>query len=170
VAEPSNAELFTSAQRSIIHLEMRDAYMLDDPSWLHWLKHRHFDIEDRASWYDPYYDRLVAAVERGVPVKRARIVSEPVSDYIRCEYAISAIHTAAGEQVRYLSRRHTTDLRLPGNDFWLFDDTLRITHFSGDGDVVDRETVTDDDLIQFHRAAFEAVWERAIPQQDYTLP
>jgi hypothetical protein len=59
---------------------------------------------------------------------------------------------------------------LPGNDFWLFDDTLRITHFSGDGDVVDRETITDKDLIQFHRAAFAAVWDRAIPQQDYTLP
>lgn len=168
MAELSNEELFRTCQRSIVHLELRDAYMLNDPFWQHWKVHRGFDVEDRSTWYDPYFDRMKAAVDRGVPVKRARVVSEPVSDYIRCEHAISAIHAAAGEQVRYLGRRYATDLALPANDFWLFDDEiLRLTFFSGDGDVVGRETVLDPELVRFHSVAFEAVWSRATPQQDY---
>ncbi len=171
MADPSNEELYQGSQRSIVHLELRDAYMLDDPYWQHWKVHRGFDAGDRSTWHDPYYDRMVAAIRRGVSVRRARIVSEPVSDYVRFEYALSAIHEAAGERVRYLARHDTIDLALPACDFWLFDDeTLKITHFSGGGDVVRRELVQDVELVKFYSRSFETVWNRATPQRDYQLP
>jgi hypothetical protein len=102
-------------------------------------------------------------------VRRARVVSEPVTDYIRFEHHITAaVNIAPGEQVRWLPRRHTTDIALPGNDFWLFDDnTLVVHHFAGDGQKVDSELVHNPTTIGLCREAFEAVWDRAIPHHAY---
>jgi hypothetical protein len=104
-----------------------------------------------------------------VQFRRARIVSEPVSDFIRFEYeATAGLNIAAGEQVRWLPRRLAPGLCVPLCDFWIFDDRLvRFHHFSGDGDVVEDEMVADTAVIRTCSAAFEAVWNRAIPHADY---
>jgi hypothetical protein len=110
---------------------------------------------------------------RGVVVRRARIVSEPVSDYIRWEHSLTAAHNlAAGEQVRWLPRRRTTDLALPGVDFWLFDGTTAVfNHFTGEGQWADpgMETESDPVVAKLCADAFEAVWERAIPHEQYAV-
>jgi len=70
--------------------------------------------------------------------------------------------------VRWLPRRQTSDLCLPGNDFWLFDDRLiRFHHFSGEGEIVEDELVSDPAVIRMCAAAFEAVWQRAVPHAHY---
>ena len=96
-------------------------------------------------------------------------MSEPLTDYIRYEHFITAANNvAAGEDVRWLPRRRASDLCVPGNDFWLFDDRLiRFHHFSGDGEIVEDELVTDPAVIRMCAAAFELVWDRAIPHADY---
>nr|WP_246017131.1 DUF6879 family protein [Micromonospora pisi] len=105
---------------------------------------------------------------RGVLVRRARVVSEPVSEYIRFEYDVTFRNVAVGEQVRWLSRRRTTDLALPGNDFWLFDDTLVLVHhFSGEGDKVGAEVTQEPAVVKLCASAFAAVWERATPHDEY---
>lgn len=108
-------------------------------------------------------------VARGVPVRRVRVVSEPLSDYVRFEYDITSGHNArAGEDVRWLPRRHATGLALPGNDFWLFDGkTLLVNHFSGTSDWTATEHVTEPATVAFCATAFEAVWAQAIPHTDY---
>jgi hypothetical protein len=103
-----------------------------------------------------------------VDVRRARIVSEPVTDYIRYEYEITpAASLAAGERVRWLPRRQASDLALPGNDFWLIDDRVVFNHFSGEGEMIDVEVVTEPAVAKFCASAFEAVWERAIDHENY---
>ncbi|MER6366647.1 DUF6879 family protein [Kitasatospora sp. NPDC001527] len=110
------------------------------------------------------------AVGRGVAIRRARIVSEPVSDYIRYEYDVTFPNVVAGEQVRWLPRRRASDLALPGNDFWLFDDKLvRWGYFSGDGDSLGGELTEDEAAVQLCRGAFEAVWTRSVPHDDYRV-
>lgn len=37
-SETTFAELFAATRESAVHLEMRDGYMLDDPSFLAWLE------------------------------------------------------------------------------------------------------------------------------------
>ena len=71
--------------------------------------------------------------------------SEPVTDYIRFEYAITGeVNVSAGEDVRWLPRRQASDLCLPGNDFWLFDGELvRFSYFSGAGHILEDELVSD---------------------------
>lgn len=146
---------------------MRDTYPTD-PVFRHWLASGTFDP---ASDYREWFDLIVASVTRGVQVRRARIVSEPVTDDVRFEYDMAADHNiAAGEQVRWLPRRRASDLALPGNDFWLFDDRAVIfNHFAGDGSPVDygEEVFTDPAVVKLCGSAFESVWERAVPHADY---
>jgi hypothetical protein len=113
----------------------------------------------------------IAATSRwsGSRFRRARVVSEPLAPYIRFEHHMTgATNVAAGEDVRWLPRRFASDLRLPGNDFWLFDDRLIRFHlFSGEGEIVEDELCTDPAVIRMCAAAFESVWERAIPHAAY---
>ncbi len=77
-------------------------------------------------------------------------------------------YSAAGEQVRWLSRRRASDLCLPGNDFWIFDKRLiRFSHFAGNGDFLEDELCDDPAVVKMCAAAFEAVWDRAIPHAEY---
>jgi len=163
-------EVLAEARRSAVHLEMRDSYMLDDPDFLAWQRgHRH-DPADRSSWWRPWLDAVAAATGRGVTMRRARIASEPVTDYIRYEYDGTFTNIAAGEDVRWLPRRRTYDLALPGVDFWLFDDaTVVFNHFTGDGHWADppMQVCTDPAVAKLCSTAFAAVWERAIPHAEY---
>jgi hypothetical protein len=149
---------------------MRDSYMRDDPAFIRWQQGHRFDPTDRASWWRPWLDVVVAATGRGVRIRRARIVSEPISDYIRFEYDGTFTNVAAGEEVRWLPRRRTSDLALPGVDFWLFDGaTVVFNHFTGDGQWADppMERSTDPAVAKLCATAFESVWERAVPHGQY---
>jgi hypothetical protein len=165
-AAPAFDELFRACKRSAIHLEMRDGYMRTDPAFIDWQAGS--PLDPAARW-PAWFELIGAAVGRGVSVRRARIVSEPVSDYVRFEYDVTdGLNIAAGEDVRWLARREATDLALPGNDFWLFDDgPLLVNHFTGDGESADHQLVDDPATIQLCATAFEAAWERAVPHAGY---
>lgn len=103
-------------------------------------------------------------VARGVAVRRARIVSEPVSDYIRYEHASTVVNLGAGQQARWLARRRASDIALPGNDFWLIDGRLiRWNHFTGDGASAPGEISEDPAAAKLCAEAFEAVWTPLSP-------
>jgi len=57
---------------------------------------------------------------------------------------------------------------LPGNDCWVFDGKLvRFAYFSGSGEFVATELSDDPTVVAQCTAAFEAVWERAVPHGKY---
>jgi hypothetical protein len=162
---PPFSELIATASVSAVHLEMRDQYTPDDPVFLAWLADGQVPDPVLPDWYD-----LVRAhTARGVSFRRARVVSEPLSDFVRFEHACTAgLNIAAGERVRWLPRRQASDLCLPGNDFWVFDGRLvRLHHFAGNGDLGEDELSEDPALAAHCAKAFEAVWDRAIDHADY---
>ena len=161
--------LVRTCERSALHLETRDGYMRDDPIFQAWLLGERPEPADRNSWWDPWWQLTADTTARGVELQRARIVSEPISDYVRCEYEWTFANLAAGEQVRWLPRRQASDLPLPGNDFWLFDgQTVMLNHFAGNGDFTGSEVSDDPALAKLCATAFQAVWERAVPHTQYT--
>ncbi|MEE4546789.1 hypothetical protein V2S66_33095 [Streptomyces sp. V4-01] len=169
---PSFDELLDGAQHSAVHLEMRDAYAVDYEAgpFADWKAGRQLSPADQASWWRPWLDLIERTVARGVTVRRARIVSEPVSEYIRYEHSGTFTNVAAGEQVRWLPRRQASTIALPGNDFWLIDSTLiRWNHFTGDGQSAGGEISDDPAAAKLCADAFEAVWQRAIPHAQYTI-
>ena len=165
------AELFHNAEHQVAHLETRDTYAVDDLEFADWKAGRALDPANRAAWWVPWWHGSIAdTVHRGVPVRRARIVSEPVTEYIRFEHAVTYTNIEAGEDVRWLPRRLASDLALPGNDFWIFDDRLVIfNHFTGDGDALGKELSEASDVISLCSKAFSQVWERAAPHEKYQI-
>lgn len=159
------SELIKDAACSAVHLEMRDQYTPDDPVFLRWLA----GTPDPDPVYPDWYDLVRRLTARGVSMRRARVVSEPLSEFVRFEYDITAgLNIAAGERVRWLPRRQASDLCLPGNDFWVLDDRLaRFGYFAGNGDFIGEKMSEDPALVRLCVSAFEAVWERAIDHAEY---
>lgn len=165
-------DLLAGCSRSAVHLEMRDTYAVDYESgpFADWRAGFRHDPADRQSWWRPWLDLVAETVGRGVAIRRARIVSEPVSEYIRYEHSGTFTNVAAGEQVRWLPRRQASDIALPGNDFWLFDGRLvQWNHFAGDGSSQGPELTDAPDAVKLCDTAFETVWGRAVPHDKYKL-
>ncbi|QMU79694.1 hypothetical protein GXW83_32315 [Streptacidiphilus sp. PB12-B1b] len=163
---------FQTARFSAVHLEMRDCYGVagEAERFARWratgTRDAHLDAVARAGWVNTVRDMTA----RGVVVRRARIVSEPVTEYIKYEHAGTETNLSAGELVRWLPRRRAADIALPGTDLWMFDDeAVEFTFFSGDGEVVEREWCTEPRIVGMVRTAFETAWERGIPHEDYKI-
>ncbi|MGW4907367.1 DUF6879 family protein [Streptomyces sp. NPDC004270] len=162
-------EGLAKAKCSAVHLEMRDAYQPSDPEFIAWRKGKRLDpAAERSTWWRPFLDVVTETTARGVVMRRARIVSEPVTDYIKYEYDVTFPNVVAGERVRWLPRRRAADISLPGTDLWMFDNSsVLFTYFSGIGEVVDREWRVEPAVVELVTSAFETVWERATPHEEY---
>jgi hypothetical protein len=166
VSMPSLDELLGRAQRRALHLELRDVYA-GSVAYKAWLDGTEFD---RRPLYAPWIDRLAPLVSAGADIRRARVVSEPVTTFIRFEYAVTPeANLAAGERVRWVPRRAISTVAVPGNDFWLVDDVVLFNIFSGDGEWIDTEVVRDAAAVLFCERSFAEVWERGVDHADYEL-
>ena len=96
------SELLTSCKQSASHLEMRDWYSADDEKdrFERFLATGRRDHAAEASERREWLDLMRTVSGSGVRVRRARIVSEPVSDYIRFEWHGAGPTIEAGEDLR----------------------------------------------------------------------
>jgi hypothetical protein len=157
---------FTSFQREALHLEMRDAYgtAVELPHLRQWLDGEPGDTE----WLQNWFNTVRTGTEAGKVFRRARIVSEPVSEYQQWVLEDTHLYIEAGEDIRWVPRRLVSTMALPGNDFWMFDRELVVfLCFAGNGLVVDYVATTDPEAIGLCLSAFYAVWKLSIPNRDY---
>ncbi|WP_327585029.1 hypothetical protein OHA25_56585 [Nonomuraea sp. NBC_00507] len=161
-------ELFAQTQHSVTHLEMRDTYG-QTRGFKAWQTGVPLEEIAQFDFWKPWNDLVHGHVQRGVSFRRARVVSEPVSDFIRYEnLATPFTNLSAGEEVRWLPRRQARDIAMPGCDFWQFDDhTVCWVFQSGDGEPTGYELSEDPEEIGLCSTAFEAVWKRAIDHEQY---
>jgi hypothetical protein len=161
---PPFSELIAATTRSAVHLETRDAYTPSDPAFLAWRAGRPVPAPAGQDWYDLVREHTA----RGVSFRRARVVSEPLAEYIRFEHESTVPNIDAGEQVRWLPRQQAPGLLVPLCDFWVLDDRLvRFGHFAGNGEFLGDEVTADPDVVKACASAFERVWQRAIPHASY---
>jgi hypothetical protein len=166
ISEAQFEDLLGSFERSSDHLETRDAYgtAIELPHMAKWAAGRPDDL----AWLQDWCDTLRRHMAAGRKVRRARIVSEPLSDYQRWSHSIAYPMVAAGEDIRWVPRRLVSSIGIPGNDFYLFDDRLVVfLLYAGNGLATDYVTSTDPVDIRLCRSAFDAVWRLAIPHSDY---
>lgn len=158
--------LFASFRREALHLEMRDSYgtAAEIPHLAKW----EAGEPDDTDWLQPWFDTVRAGIEAGKSFRRARIVSEPISDYQKWVLKDSHLFVEAGEDIRWAPRSRVSAVALPGNDFWLFDDQAVVfLVFAASGLVVDRQKTTDRAAVELCRTAFEAVWKLSISNSEY---
>ncbi|MFI5778256.1 DUF6879 family protein [Nocardia sp. NPDC051570] len=170
ISEDERDRFLSTFRHEAVHLEMRDIYAtnIERDRFTTWLRGEPLDPDSEAEWWRPWFDLMRRNTEAGKTLRRLRIVSEPVTDYIRFEWLDAAELVKAGEDVRWLPRRKASTILLPGNDFWMFDrETVAFTHFSGDGHVLGHEVTTDPATVSNCESAFEEAWKRAIPHNEY---
>lgn len=152
--------------RESVHLEMRDAYgtAVELPRMAAWAAGEPDDYE----WLQEWCDDLRRFTADGKIVRRAHIVSEPLSTYRQWSYPNATVMVDAGEDIRWVPRRLVSSIALPGNDFFMLDQRLVIfLHYAGSGLNTDFVTSTDPHDIELCSTAFEAVWQLSIPHREY---
>lgn len=157
--------MFRESMRAF-HLELRDDYRVEDEKvpFEKWLKGVPDDFEWRVEWLS----FIKEVTTRGVRVERVRVVTEPHSDYVRWELALDPQNIEAGEDVRYLPRRHAESIVFPAEDCWLFDDDrLVLSLFKPEGGSGGFARERDPDLIGQYWAVCDEAWSRAVPYIKY---
>jgi hypothetical protein len=166
ISDQEFEELLTGFEHEAIHLETRDAYgtVVELPHMAKWEAGEPDDL----GWLQGWCETLRKAVKAGKTVRRARIISEPLSDYQRWSYSIAQPMVDAGEDIRWVPRRLLSSTAIPGNDFYLFDArTVTFLTYTGSGLDAGKFLSAEPAHIQLCRASFEAVWKLAIPHREY---
>lgn len=161
--------LLCAFERESAHLETRDAYgtAVELPHMAKWVAGEADDQE----WLRGWCSTLREHVSAGKSVRRARVVSEPLSNYQRWSHSIASPMVEAGEDIRWIPRRLVSSVALPGNDFYLFDERLVVfLMYTGNGLAADKIASTDFGDIRLCHSAFESVWKLGIPHRDYEPP
>ncbi|MFE0460443.1 DUF6879 family protein [Kitasatospora sp. NPDC058965] len=169
---PSFTELLNSARVSAVHLELRDQYSVAEEAeeLAKWRRGDAVDVDPDSEYWIGWSDLVRGIVGRGVTVQRARVVSLPVTDYIRYEHHITTVNEAIGEQVRWLPRSEASGIALPGNDFWLIDGrAVRFNLFDGPGRALDPQYSEDPEVTQLCASAFQAVWDRGVDHKEFVV-
>lgn len=154
------------ASRRAFHLELRDYYHVEDEEipFRKWLKGEPDDF----GWHGEWLSFIKEVTTRGVVVQRARVVTQPHTDYVQWELAVDLQNIAVGEDIRYLPRHRAKDIVFPVEDCWLFDeDLLVLSLFKPEGGSGGFAREYDSDLIRQYRVVCNQVWSRAVPYAEY---
>jgi hypothetical protein len=116
--------LFTTFQRSAFRLETLPVYSVTEDDEAE--AFRRFCAGQPQPPQDRDWPRLVSsAVAAGKRMERVRLVSQPLSDYLRFELSWGyPDNIAAGEDIRILPVVGDLPAGIMDHDYWLFDDTI----------------------------------------------
>ncbi|MGX7670442.1 DUF6879 family protein [Plantactinospora sp. DSM 117369] len=159
--------LFQLATRAW-HLELRDTYRVveEDEPFTKWLQ----GIPDDYAWREGWLSFVHGVTDNGTQIQRLRIVTEPLSDYMRWALEMDPANITAGEEIRYLPRQAATGTSLPAEDCWLFDDDkLLLSLFQPDGRGAGYAEADDPELLTTYRAVRDQLWPQATPYAQYRL-
>ncbi|GAA1555275.1 hypothetical protein GCM10009789_05900 [Kribbella sancticallisti] len=166
ITEQELTDLTSGFRHSAIHLETRDAYGTETelPYMAKWAAGEPDDL----SWLQEWCEKIRGHLDSGRSVRRAKIVSEPLSDYQRWAHAVIGPMVDAGEDIRWVPRQTVSAVCIPGNDYYLFDDERVVfLHYAGSGLNTTFTTTTDPAVVEMCSAAFEKVWALSVPHSDY---
>lgn len=117
---------------------------------------------------EAWHETVRANVAAGKSIGRVRTVRDPLTEYQRfqIDWGIPG-NVAAGEDIRILDLTQY-GLRLPEQDFWLFDDSIVVhLNFNPDGTLIDIEQIENPDL-SMYLTWRDLATKHAVPFSDYT--
>jgi hypothetical protein len=135
---------FDSYQREAFRLETLPCYSVtsEHVEYQKYLMTGVLDIPDD----DPWLVRVRHFRHTGRWIGRVHVISRPLTDYLRYEFAVYQRTVQAGEDVRIVDLTHQPNPGLPAQDFWLFDDTAVVRmDYDEDGTQLGRELLEDVD-------------------------
>ena len=157
---------FDSFQREAFRLETLPAYSMasEQAEYDTFLATGELHIPEDDSWLV----RVRRFRRTGRWIGRVHIITRPLTDYLRYEFAVYRHTVQAGEDVQILDLTDQPNPGLPSQDFWLFDEeTLVLSVFSADGRTGGFARAPDPALTRQCRTVRDEVWSRAIPFAEY---
>lgn len=156
---------FDAFQHDAFRLETLPAYGVpeEDAEFREWRRTGRLDVP----LDDPWFVRVRRFKATGRSVRRVRVLTRPLTEYQRFQFAFYPLSSAAGEDIRILD---VTDMEnpVPGvQDFWLFDDSrVVLMHYQEDGTQAGREFLEKMDpapFVEYKRRAL--AW--SVPLSEY---
>lgn len=161
--------LFAGFERTARRLEVRDRY--DVESERPYLARWHDGMQEDREHVDsrrPWLDQVRRNVAHGRTYQRVRVVSDPLSEYVRYALRGTRQTVESGEDISYLDRKDADSLDLPDHDFWLFDGTLLVLMpFTSDDRPLGGLLVRDGDTVAQHRAWLDVAVRHSTPYADF---
>ena len=164
------AQQFKDFKHSAWKLEVRDRYNVSKEAAdiQHFLQTGDLGRSENFAQTSTWHRNVTSGRAQGKTWQRARVVSEPLSDYIRWEHAVTRFNIEAGEDIRWLPRDNPAVKELPDFDFWLFDDSWGcLLHFDDDDAPSTSEHIDDPATIALYRQWRDIAWQHAIPHSEY---
>ncbi|MFF4365671.1 DUF6879 family protein [Streptomyces sp. NPDC001594] len=152
--------MFSGLAHSAWRLESRRRYASDEAT----NTYRQFAAGLPVAWdlTDPWCTERREQVALGRRFERVRILDDPATEGQRYLLDNARRNRAAGEDVRTLTRAQADKLRLPDEDFWIFDArVVTRLHFDADDDLTRVELITDPGTVLRYCQAREAAWQYA---------
>lgn len=110
--------------------------------------------------------KIRAHTQAGKTVGRVHIITRPLTDYLRFEFAHYRVNVTAGEEIRILDITGRPNPGLPARDFWMFDETrVVLMNYDAGGNQINRTLISDDPepYVQWKHLAIK----ESVPFLDY---
>lgn len=118
------------------------------------------------AWFQGWMARVRRWTEAGQTIHRVRMLTDPLTDYLRFELSITPHAIDAGEDIRFLSSAQAAALSAPTEDFWLLDNDKVLALRFGEHGVSGAELITDPDRVGDYRAWRDIATAAAVPYLD----
>ncbi|HET6356105.1 DUF6879 family protein [Streptomyces sp.] len=154
--------MFTTLKHSAWRLETRRRYASDEATDTY----QQFARGEAVDWDldDPWCAERREQVALGKRFERVRILETPPTEGQRYLLDNARRNTAAGETIRTLTRAQADELRLPAEDFWIFDArVVALLHFDDDDQMTGVELITNPVDVLRYLQAREAAWHHSVP-------
>ncbi|KOY57981.1 MULTISPECIES: DUF6879 family protein [unclassified Streptomyces] len=119
--------------------------------------------------YDDAWSRTMRTqTSQGKRVERVRLVDDPPTPGQLYLLDNAKRNCAVGEDIRNLSRAEADRLRLPAEDFWIFDSTfVALLNFDEDDNLLDVEVITEPVEVNRYCQVRDAAWHFAVPYDEF---
>lgn len=115
----------------------------------------------------PWLGMLAGHAAAGRSMRRVHLVRQPLTDYLRFEFAFQQHSVAAGEDIRVVDLGEHPDLAALDTDFWLFDNRVPIRmRYEADGALIGPERAPNDELERL-RGWRDLTWAAAVPLTEF---
>lgn len=122
---------------------------------------------DRSYLERPWLQRVRQLRAAGRTWERARMLTDPLTEYLRWMLEFTYLNVEAGEDIRWLGEADARRLGAPGYDYYLLDDELVVVLEFGDQGVTGAEVTDDAGRLAAARAWRDLAWANATPHAEY---
>ncbi len=153
--------LFDTFECSAWRLECQSSY--DEPEEQEPLRRFLAGEPQDLTWFEEWPIWISRQRAAGRTIGRVRMLTEPLTDYLRFELSITPPAVEAGEDIRLVDQHVFESLAIPREDFWIFDDTTVALLNFGDTGMAGAEIVTDPGRVASFRDRQRRAWDAAVP-------